>query len=460
MSMKWNTITGLVCFLTVALYLLSVFYSSLLLSVLYSLLAAVLLFAALPFVRKSSIIITIPLLTIGMVVFFTADTDATSLLLAFGYNINLLSLFLLVPLIGVFISLAGLLTTLKIRIERMEQEKKNNSHPYRLGFLLTATMGAVLNLGSMVLVHRIIEGSLSNFFKKKMVMILLRAFGFCMFWSPYFVNVGLVLVLFDVSWSSIGVFGLTIGLIYAVISIIFFPRLEFEHDEKHVLPKGLKKEHEKELPSLRLLVLFGLGLFLSSFLLEFILPVNMLTVVSLLGFFYPLLWAVFSRQLKDYIRELVSYINQCFARLKNEIVIFISAGFFGAALSLTEIGAHVSQMILTASQGYIYVMAIIVISFAILLSIFGIHPVVIVIGIGSALSPQLFSVSSEFMAILLLIAWTLATQVSPFSGSVLMASGLMNYSSIDIAKKNSQFVFVCMFVLALFLYLFHWLQLI
>ncbi|WP_209122661.1 hypothetical protein [Alkalihalobacillus sp. BA299] len=460
MIKKWDIIIGSACFLTVALYLISVFYSSSLLNVTYSFLAAILLLVALPFVRRSTIIITIPLLTIGMVLFFQARVDATAFLLGFGYNINLLSLFLLVPLIGVFISLAGFLTTLKMRIEQMEKEKSGESHPYRLGFLLTATMGAVLNLGSMVLVHRIIEGSLSNFLRRKMVMILLRAFGFCMYWSPYFVNVGLVLVLFDVSWMSIGLYGLIIGIIYVLISIVFFPRLSFTNDEEHIQSKASIKGLQKELPSLRLLIIFGVGLFVSSFILELLLPVNMLTVVSLLGFFYPLLWAIFSKNLQEYIQELFVYVKECFFRLKNEIVIFVSAGFFGAALSVTGIGDYVSQMILSLSQGYIYVMSLIVICFAILLSLFGIHPVVIVIGIGSALSPQLFSVSSEFMAILLLIAWTLATQVSPFSGSVLMASGLMRHSSIDIAKKNSQFVLVCMIVLALFLCLFHWLQLI
>ncbi|WP_216829176.1 hypothetical protein [Alkalihalobacterium elongatum] len=460
MGIKWNTIIGSACFLTVALYLISVFYPIWLLKVAYSLLAAILLFSALPFVRKTSIIITIPLLVIGLVIFFQAEADATSFLLAFGYNINLLSLFLLVPLIGVFLSLAGFLTTLKVHIEQLEMEDNNKSHPYRLGFLLTATMGAVLNLGSMVLVHRIIEGSMANFFRKKMVMVLLRAFGFCMFWSPYFVNVGLVLVLFDVSWSSIGLYGLIIGMVYVLISLFYFPKLNFATDEIHLQPKELKKEVEQHLPPLRILFIFGAGLFLCSFILETLLPVNMLSVVSLLGFFYPLVWAIVSKQFREYTREFFAYVNQCFTRLKNEIVIFISAGFFGAALSLTEIGTQVSQTILTISQGYIYVMTLIVISFAIILSIFGIHPVVIVIGIGSALSPQLFLVSSEFMAILLLIAWTLATQVSPFSGSVLMASGLMNFSSIEIAKKNSQFVLVCMFVLAFFLYLFHWLKLI
>ncbi|OLO42498.1 hypothetical protein BTR23_00315 [Alkalihalophilus pseudofirmus] len=458
MSAKWSTIAGSVCFLTVTLYLISVFYSSQLLNVTYSLLSAVLLFVALPTVRRSSIIITIPLLLIGIVIFLLTESDGVSFLLAFGNNINLIALFLFVPLIGVFISLAGLLTTLKVHIEQLEKEGKKEAHPYRLGFLLTATMGAVLNLGSMVLVHRIIEGSISNFFRRKMVMILLRAFGFCMFWSPYFVNVGLVLVLFNVSWMSIGLYGFVIGLIYVLVSLIFFPKLSFAEDTNCIQPKEPKNEVQNNRPALRVLILFGVGLFLSSFILEFFLPVNMLAVVSILGFVYPLLWAVFSSYLKEYIQQLFNYVKECFSRLKNEIVIFISAGFFGAALSYTDIGDFVSQMILTLSQGYIYVMALIVIGFAIFLSIFGIHPVVIVIGIGSALSPQLFSVSSEFMALLLIIAWTLATQVSPFSGSVLMASGLMNDSSFDIAKKNSRFVLVCVFVLALVLYLFHLLQ--
>ena len=451
LSNRYTSILGLVCYLTVGLYLLNVFHPLPWIEVLYSFLAAILLISAIPTVRKSNQWITVILLGSGFFLFYRESTNIDIVITGFGSNINLLSLFLLVPLLAVFITTAGYLNILKIKI--MSIQLKKEAHPYRLSFLLTSGMGAILNLGSMAIIYRIAEGSFTKYHKKKLVMVILRAFGFCMFWSPYFVNVGLVLVLFDVHWITMGWLGFIIALIYLLVTILFFPITRFKNDDFE--EKSISKDAVDEKISLVPLVIFASLLIAVSLTLDFVLSVNMLTVVSLVGFFYPLLYAWFTKVGKEYIQEMYEYMKTSFERIKNEIVVFVSAGFFGAAIAQTDIGVVVSNSIYELSSGSIFIMSIIIILFAIALAMFGIHPVVIVIGIGSSLSPDLFNVSATYMALLLLVAWTLATQLSPFSGSVLMASGLSNQSPWEIVRQNVFFVLSLAFLLSIALYIFY-----
>lgn len=64
----------------------------------------------------------------------------------------------------------------------------------------------------------------------------------------------------------------------------------------------------------------------------------MLTIVSILALLFPLIWAISIGIVKEYIQTVVQHILNSFDRLKNEIVIFISAGYFGLSLAHTEVG--------------------------------------------------------------------------------------------------------------------------
>lgn len=453
MSKKWSAVLGLICFVTIILYLFHVFVPSDSFVYMYSVMSIILLLCAIPRIHIINIWVTIVLLGFGVLFFIQGEASPFFFLAAFGSNINLLSLFVLVPFVGLYLSVSGYLTLLKYKF--MELEQKNAAHPYRVSFILTASMGFILNFGSMAIVHRIAEETFSNYYRNKLVLVILRGFGFCMFWSPYFVNVGLVLVLFDIPWATIGWIGFILALLYTFFAILFFPAIRFSEDmaisREEKEQKGLHSPRAKLYP----LYLFAGILLIFSFVLDFLLSVNMLTIVALLSCFYPLMWALFSKRLKEYIQEVVIYVNSLFEKLKNEIAIFIAAGFFGTALSQTDIGLHISSFILNYSFGMIFVFSLFVILFAIILAMIGIHPVVIILGMGSALSPEVFGVSPQYMAMLLLVAWTLATQLSPFSGSVLMASGLLTISPWKISRQNVYFVLTLTFVLPFVLFLMH-----
>ncbi|WP_252311858.1 hypothetical protein [Sinobaca sp. H24] len=198
-------------------------------------------------------------------------------------------------------------------------------------------MGSLLNLGSMPLVHKIGSESFTSFENKRFGLLIIRGFGFCMLWSPYFVNVALILVLYDLSWTDIGGFGLIMGACYSVIVALFFRSSVFSDPDERV-NRSENKAPAAQQKQLRLFLLFVVILLLLSFLLEMTLPFGMLTVVVLLGLLYPLIWAAVLNMFRSYVEEAHEEISWSFKRLYNELGIFITAGFFGEALSLSPAG--------------------------------------------------------------------------------------------------------------------------
>lgn len=446
---------GVLTFCTAFIYLIHIFIPNVFLQRSYEIGAAMLFLITLIYARRSSKITGILLISIGSVMFILKGVHGWTILEGFGKNMNLLTLFIVVPLISVMISTGGYLTALKQKMISLQTKSDSGAHPYRLSAILTSGMGLLLNLGTMPIVYRIAEESFSPFYKKKMGIVLHRAFTFCMFWSPYFVNVGIMLVLFDISWSEISIAGIIIALGFLVITMIFFRWVHFDNDLLTDGNESMTEAEDEKVVHQKLKGLFtgGMILFLFSFLLEVWLEVSMLTIVSVLGLLYPLIWSMITRIVKEYLQAAIQYVSGAFDRLKNEMLIFISAGYIGVAIQQTEAGLWVSSMIDQLSLGSTYLMSILITFFVIFLAMIGIHPVIVVIGIGSSLHPEWFGVSPAYLAVNLLMAWGMATSLSPFSGSVLMTSGLIKASPFSVVKQNLPFIAVCFLILPILLWL-------
>lgn len=451
---RLHTILGVITGLIAILYLIHIFLPSTWLLRVYSTLALVLLVFGAFTVRRGNQIAVILLLIGGFIIFFYHKVEPWFVLEGFGKNINLLTLFFVVPLIGIVISTGGYLTALKHKL--LEMQKVKQVHPYRWSAMLTSFMGLLLNLGSLPLIYRIAEESFPSFQKKKMGFVLLRSFVFCMFWSPYFVNVSLVLVLFHLSWVQVGWISLSLASSYLLLTALFFKRIRFENDPIIEQAAEQKKPRAADTKAkMKSLVFWVSALVILSFVFDFLTDIGMLTIVSLMALLYSFVWAFGIGILQDFIHSTVEYVKGSFDRLKNEVVVFISAGFFGLAISYTSVGEFISGLIHQFSFGSVYLLAVLIIVFVMILAVIGIHPVIVVIGIGSSLEPSIFGVSPVFLAANLLMAWALATSISPFSGSVLMASSLSKESPWVIVRHNLAFNLVCLFTLPILLYALH-----
>ncbi|SFP44109.1 TRAP transporter large permease subunit [Salibacterium halotolerans] len=445
---------GTAAFAAVVLYLCHVFVSAAVLLYIFSSIAAILLFFSLFKMNRINRTVVLVLLLTGSSLFYFYETTFAKIWMSFGENMNLLALFLLIPFLGILMSESGYLQALQAFF--LEREKRRASHPYRMGFFLTASMGSILNLGSMPLVYNIGYESFSSFENKRFVMMLLRAFGFCMLWSPYFINVGLILSLYNLSWIQIGIPGLALATIYALFIPLFFRKTIFAGEYKIINQQPSVHDIKTVKHRLFMLAAFVLVLLILSFAVESVFSISMLASVSIIALFLPLLWSAVTGNSRVYIQSALQHVQGSFGRLYNEVGIFITAGFFGEALSISGAGEWLSTMMMKGSGGIIPLLILMLIATAVALAFVGIHPVIIVLGFGSSLQPAHFGVEPAFMGLMLLTAWMMAVQLSPFSGSVLMASNLMRESPWSVIRKNVPFIALMALVMTTVLSFMEW----
>lgn len=418
-------------------------------SLIYGLLSLLLLTAAFLVISIPNKLIILLLTGSASFIFIQEGTGPREAAEAFGTNANILALFLLIPLAGTYMSYTGYLTSLKQFI--VKRSTVSGSHPYRLSFLLTLSIGFVLNYGSLAIIRQIADESFRSFREKQLTLHMMRAFACCMLWSPYFVNVGLITALFDVSWFSIGLFGMIMALIYA-LTAAFWLRFTSFSQEQIVENKPEPMEREASiLPLLR----FG-GIFTGlSFLLYYMFDVSMIVIVCTTAVFLPALYALIKKEANGYYAELIKDSSHAFLRLRNELSIFIAAGFFGTAVSATDAGTVISSRLADWTSGSVLLFTVIIIAVTTMFALIGFHPIVIIIGIGSSLNLEALQISPEYASLLLLASWTTATQVSPFAGQILMSSRLMKVTPLELSKKNMGFTAAAGTLLVLFLYSLH-----
>ncbi|SDN33062.1 hypothetical protein [Alkalicoccus daliensis] len=443
-----ETILGITAYVTAVLFLLDTVLPRDI-SPVYGFLALLLLSAAFFSIQRINKII-ISILTITAV-FIAAEENFTpaAAAAAFGTNVNILALFILIPLVGSYMSYTGYLNQLKQFI--ILKSSGNKNRPYRLSFTLMCTAGLILNFGSMAIIRQIADESFRSFYPKKMTLHMMRGFACCMLWSPYFVNVGLVLALFDVSWFTIFGYGLVLAVLYGVLSAIFLSDIKFSEDTL-ITNEGKRQDASAEIiPLLRFTLVF-IGL---SFLVYYAADATMIEVVTFLAILIPYIFAVFKREVIGFSQHIMEQITGSFQKVKNELAIFIAAGFFGTAVAATNFGTIISELLIQWTLGSVLFFTVLIMFITLLLALVGIHPIIIIIGIGSSITPAAIGISAEYAALLLLVSWTVATQLSPFSGQVLLASRLMSEKPVEVSKKNSKFVLVAFVVLSTAVYSFH-----
>jgi len=118
-----HRILGVICYLTSILYLAESFYHNKIIIFLYSILGLLLLAFTIFSISKISRVIVAMLLFIGWICIYIEKVPVVEAIKGFGENMNLLSLFLLIPLIGTYMSTAGYLAALKQKVQEREDRQ-------------------------------------------------------------------------------------------------------------------------------------------------------------------------------------------------------------------------------------------------------------------------------------------------------------------------------------------------
>ncbi len=414
------------------LYLVSAFWKSGALENLDIILAVVVLGLSLADVSGTSRIIGYSFFIVSSVLLFYYRAPLDVWEQGLQENLYLVVMFTLVPLLSIPIRHGGYFENLQAFFKRYVD---SNSRFYLLVSLISAFVGVLVNMAVVPLVHQISQASHGSADKKLLSSSISRGFATCTIWAPTTAAIGLILKVTGASWPLFFPFGLLMGAIAGLVGYVMTLFEERVKDPAEVPEPPALGEHLNWRKVIELSA-FGLVLIAVVAIISLLTGIQTVIVVALVSLLFPVLWLGIIGRLRLLAREFTGdYFNESLPRLKNEIVLFLGAGLLATSITYSHLGNYVPQF-LKLIVGHNALMFAAVVSFgSLVLSAFGVHPIILVTVIGSTVQAAAYGISPTFMALILAMGWSMGITVSPSAGTVIAISGLAEESPLYVGLR-------------------------
>lgn len=430
-----------------AVYLLHSFLPFHFLTVMLALITTVVFIINLPGTRPAPKYFTILMFSVGLMIHLQMGRSFDVWMDSVITNVPLITLIMLVPLISIPLKMGGFINSVHEYMIRLARR------PRKLFMGITFflfSLGPVLNLGSIRLIHEIVHDL--NMKSSFLARAYLTGFSTVILWSPYFASVALVLYYLDIPVSEYIPVGLPIAFLQWVIGNLIFRVIACKKKEvaatgDHPVPEyPVSPFHRRHVQQLAVLILILMAIVL---LLETLTGWSMMLLVSLVAILFPLVWVLFDRRFSEWRTHIEQFRDQSVPRTNNEIVMFISAGVFGKALTGTVVADMISAAVQQLSSISFLVLAMAIVLVMFLLTFMGIHPIVIVIPLLTQIDPATVGATPAALALVFMLAWAISAVSSPVNPLNLLVSGSVNESAIRTGVKWNGFYLLSMFIIGM-----------
>lgn len=320
-------------------------------------------------------------------------------------------------IITLLAAISFLQLTTKLRSDAGDSRGKSG---LKRTLISTHLMSSVINVSAMVLVAERLKKE--NKLTTIQGVTLLRAFGTCALWSPFFAAMGVTLI--SAPGAELAQF-LPYTLAPALISIILsYLQLTRRSDIEQF--KGYPISFE----SLRL----PLGLASAVLLLHYLAPqFSVIILVSLLSILLVIALLLIRYPLLEARRRFTRHVSEGLPNTRGEIALFISSTILAAGTAAIQ---RALELDLAPAQ-FDATAACITLTLLVGLSLIGVHPVTSNLIAGATLMPA--TSDPNLLAITLLMAWSLASTLSPLAGNQIILQGRYGIRARDLLRANVPF---------------------
>ncbi|TCN21104.1 hypothetical protein [Mesobacillus foraminis] len=402
----------------------------------------------LPRVQGSFMVISLSLLSAGILLMILYHASLEEWLKAARVNLTLVAIFLFTPLLGIPVRTGGYVEALKTLLAR----KMNNPNFFFAGSsLLSHLLGVVLNIGAISIVHELSRASQIQD-KRLVAASINRGFVSTIFWSPYFSAMALILSSLSVKWTDVLLYALGLSLIALIVSYLFERpyalKKEADEREEHHDERERKKAKWKVMELFLLLFIMVATVLLA----ERLTSSTMTFIICVLSATYPLFWCLLKGEGAAYKKELKNHVFIGIPRMKKEIVLFLIAGFFSGAFVKSGWSNAIVEGLNGAFSQYQILIAYLIAFSIVATAVMGLHPIVVVTIVATSIDPLKLGFSHEFFAILLLSSWGISNTVSPATAVNNLLSALLKEDLFKVSMHwNLKFALVMLFIIPIYL---------
>lgn len=332
----------------------------------------------------------------------------------------------------IFISLFVCIPLLKIPIDQGNylEEIRNLLTVKNKGFFIYAIsavnffLSSFLNLASIRLVDQF-KDSRMNENPNKYGAYLNRSFNLAVCWTPYFAAFSVAISYSKGNPGSLILLGLTLCCIILLATVM--PGL-MKLKQQQDIPPGNRTRFNPKI--VHLLSFYGL-LIGSLLLIEYITPINTIAIICLLSIFYSASWTLLQGTVKEFLHGLRHFAKRDLPNIRFEALLFISVGFFSHTLIWLDWKVQLPAWS-SVSLGYIWLFIFLFIFFVVFIAFFGIHHLVTITLFTASVHWQQLGIQPVIYAMVILISWSLASMISPFSAANMIISRLANVKPVQI----------------------------
>lgn len=414
------------------IYLFSIFYPFPYASTLVSMFALIALVSFFPYLNRVPKVLIL-VLTVGALSMDISRQGLHEFFVGLQTNANVLAIFIFVPLLAIPIKQGNYLTYIEVIFSFYI---KKTQHLYLFSTISAATIGAVMNVGSLPILYQLTDTKSFQPYTMLRLKSMSRGFVLAFLWSPYFISVGLILAYFDVTWLQLFPIGISLALLIMLTGFL----LERKNRETIPLDRTVPTQKEltkakKKVAELALVVALITAIIM---IVESWSGLSVLTVIPLVAIVMSFVWSLFFSSKQELIQNYRSFFEARVPGMGNELSLFIIAGAFGTALLNNGAGEWILALLEALNISNVLLLIPIIALLMIGPAIVGLHPVITATILAITLSDSpLFLDDHLYLSVGLLASWMVAILVSPFSGVNLLLAAISRKSSFEISLKNN-----------------------
>ena len=401
----------------------------------------------LPSAKGLSFLFPVAMIVVGITVLLFTGEPIEEWLPLFSNNMTLIILILFVPVLALPLGIG------KYNIEIEKILIKLSSKPGFLYSGITTTLfilGSIINLGSLSVIHAVTDNN--GFPKGFLGRAYTRGFTSAIICSPFFASVFLIINTLDIPVGKFIMYSFSLGVLQLLISNMWFNVKEKRNITFSVIETPVERVRRGKVIAL----LFILSILIIIILIsERIIPGNMSIMITVIVCIYSLVWSLFIRKAGEFFRRLYSYLSYIVPGKVNEVLLFLTAGFFSGAMIKTDLGGGMQGIFMKISNVSVFLFIFTVIIVTSLLAFIGVHQIVTITFFLASINVVEIGISNLVFALTLTCSWSLSTLLSPITAVNLISSTLLHTKVTHLIKWNYQFAIILICTYSIVIYGFH-----
>lgn len=408
----------------IGIFLLNSFYPREFLTILMGISVIIIFFIAFPDTGSFNRYVSLLLILIGSVILINNNGTLTDYKLGLIKNGGLISLLFSVPLLGIafyYDDYQGFV------LDLTERYMNSNYSFYYMTVLIINILGMLLNLASMPIVYQLLTNTSQNYSKDLFYKALTRGFTANILWSPNFISVAVVIQYLEIPWQKMAAVGLLLAVVANIVGIILeriINKPQYRTEKFTDFSNGQKGKNVLKLIAL----LFLLIVFIIT--LESLTGKSILVVLPLVAFVFPLVLAVILTKIDIFIARFREFFNNL-ANKGEEFILFSAIGYFGYALSISNIDKYITVVINELGFNNEFILLPFIVLVITILSLIGVHPIIGISTIAVALPVSQLPLTVAQMAAAFLLSYSLYHLLSPFSAVSLVMTDMTGESPFN-----------------------------